>query len=356
MGETANVVTVVENQPRPAKVPLVAGNSPRAIVPTDFEGAWRISQAVVAAQMAPRGLDTVEKCTIAILHGLEVGLTPMMALQSIAVINGRPSLWGDGALGLIQSSGQLEDQDEHFEGEEGTDSFKAVCVLKRRGKPRPIVGEFSVADAKTAGLWTKRGRDGSPTPWQTYWKRMLKARARAFALRDGFSDVLKGLSVAEEQEDVIRARQPDTPADDGGGPPVPANDDGGGPPVPPQETTSSEPEDGGGPSTPEIVMDKAAVQDAIVTGMRPASELHPENDLDIPDYLRRNPEKPAITDEERDWLESLENAFSSCEDLSSLAEEQDRLMTPQDGKVSAEAWDDACDKLDHHVERVQAQE
>lgn len=329
MAEGSSNAVAVSEQPRPARVPLVAGNSPRAIVPTDFEGAWRIATAVVAAQMAPKSLKTVEACAVAILHGLEVGLTPMNALQSIAVINGRPSLWGDGALGLIQASGLLEDQDEHYEDEDGP-HMKALCILKRKGKARPYVGEFSMQDAQKAGLLAKEG------PWQGYRKRMMKMRARAFAMRDGFSDVLKGLSVAEEQEDVERARTVTT-IDDGGGPPKPANDDGGGPPVPDQAATVTEvvaetvTEDGGGPPAPA------------------------EDDLAIPDYLRRSADKPPVDDGgEGEWLESLENAFGACEDMSSLAEQQDRLMTPHQNSVTVTAWNAACDKLDRHVERVSA--
>jgi hypothetical protein len=324
MAETALAIA----EPRPTRVPLVAGNSPRAIVPTDFEGAWRISQAVVAAQMAPKSLKTIEACAVAILHGLEIGLTPMNALQSIAVINGRPSLWGDGAIGVIQASGLIEDQDEHFEGDENTDNFKAVCILKRKGKARPYVGEFSIADARKAGLLGKEG------PWQGYRKRMMKMRARAFAMRDGFSDVLKGMSVAEEQEDVDRATV--APAiDDGGGPPAPtpANDDGGGPPVPNQSIPDTEPEnvtdDGGGPPAPA------------------------DDGLDIPDYLRRSPDKPPISADEQRWLDGLEAAFGSCRDAATLFEQNDELMQPEDGNVSTEAWNAACDLLERHIQRLQ---
>ena len=45
---------------------------------------------------------------IAIMHGLEVGLSPLSALQRIAVINGRPTIWGDGALALVKASGLCE--------------------------------------------------------------------------------------------------------------------------------------------------------------------------------------------------------------------------------------------------------
>jgi hypothetical protein len=51
-------------------------------------------------------------------------------------------------------------------------------------------------DAKRAGLAGKQG------PWQQYPKRMLQMRARAFALRDVFPDVLRGVYVAEEAADM----------------------------------------------------------------------------------------------------------------------------------------------------------
>lgn len=201
-----NQIATLEQAPR---LPVLSsGGAVRAIVPQDFEGAWRIASAVCKAKMAPRGLEEPEKAMVAILHGLEVGLTPMNALQSIAVINSRATLWGDGALGLVQASGKMASHKEWFEGE--GDKRKAICVVVRKGDPEPKTGEFSVADAKTAGLWKKAG------PWTQYSDRMLKMRARAFALRDGFSDVLRGLGIAEEVQDtpireVVREEPPAPP-------------------------------------------------------------------------------------------------------------------------------------------------
>lgn len=196
----SNALATTQQQPRPA---LQSGGAVRAIVPQDFDGAWRIANAVCAAGMAPRGLESPEKAMVAIMHGLEVGLTPMNALQSIAVINSRATLWGDGALGLVQASGKMESFKEWFEGE--GESRKALCLVKRKGDPESKLGEFSVADAKKASLWGKSG------PWSQYADRMLKMRARAFALRDGFSDVLRGLGIAEEVQDIHAAPASPTP-------------------------------------------------------------------------------------------------------------------------------------------------
>jgi hypothetical protein len=132
-------------------------------------------------------------CVLAVQHGAELGLGPMQSVQSIAVVNGRPSIYGDAAIALAKGSPVCEYIAERIEGD--GDNMAAICEAKRRGDPQPTVSTFSVADAKKAGLWGKSG------PWQQYPKRMLQMRARGFALRDAFPDVLRGLVTAEEAQD-----------------------------------------------------------------------------------------------------------------------------------------------------------
>lgn len=164
-----------------------------------LENLFRFAQCVVSSGYVPK--DTkAQGVVIAIQMGLEVGLKPMQAIQNIAVINGRPSIWGDAAKALVEASGLCVEFKEYFEGEPYKDDFKAVCVLKRKGRADAIVSEFSVADAKRAGLWADKPNQ---TPWYKYPKRMLQMRARGFGLRDAFPDVLKGLSIAEESQDII---------------------------------------------------------------------------------------------------------------------------------------------------------
>jgi hypothetical protein len=160
---------------------------------------------------------------VAIMHGLELGLTPMAALQRIAVVNGRPTIWGDGAIGLVRASGLAEYIKEWIEGD--GDARTAHCEAKRRGDPNPSSGKFSIADAKRAGLWSpearvrRKNRAGetyekdNDSPWHRYPDRMMQMRARAFALRDGFADVLGGLYLREELdgEDRREAQSPPVP-------------------------------------------------------------------------------------------------------------------------------------------------
>jgi hypothetical protein len=154
-----------------------------------------MSQVMASSGLMPRGLEKAEAVFVAVQMGLEVGLSPMAAVQNIAVINGRPSIWGDSVLGLVRASGRLEDFHEFYEGK--GEEYKAVCIAKRDDQGNEIRREFSVADAKRAGLWKKAG------PWSQYPKRMLQMRARSWALRDGFGDVLRGIRFAEEEQDRI---------------------------------------------------------------------------------------------------------------------------------------------------------
>jgi hypothetical protein len=165
-----------------------------------FDDAFRFAKMVASSEFAPKDFKgKAESCLLAIQHGSEVGLSPMQSLQSIAVINGRPTIWGDAALALVQSSPVCEYVKEYTEGQ--GDSLTAVCEAKRRGYPAPTVSRFSMADAKRAGLAGKQG------PWSQYPERMLALRARGFALRNAFADALRGLITAEEAQDY-----PDAPA------------------------------------------------------------------------------------------------------------------------------------------------
>jgi hypothetical protein len=170
-----------------------------------FDDAFRFSKMVAASEFAPKDFrGKPESCLLAIQHGSEVGLSPMQSLQSIAVINGRPTIWGDAALALVQSSPVCEYVSEYMQGD--GDNLTAVCEAKRQGYPAPTTVRFSVADAKKAGLWGKSG------PWSQYPVRMLALRARGFALRNAFADALRGLITAEEAQDYPAATPTVEPA------------------------------------------------------------------------------------------------------------------------------------------------
>lgn len=200
--ESGNGLATLERRPQvlaPQRTPRseMVSVTERGIKPETMADLWLMSQRISESGLAPKGMEKPETIFVALEMGMELGLPMMSALRNIAVINGRPSIWGDAALALVQSTGLLEDFDEYVDGE--GDNQVAVVSSKRKGRSKPVVTRFSVADAKKAGLWGKQG------PWSQYAPRMLKLRARGFNLRDNFPDVLQGLYTAEEAQDIPAA-------------------------------------------------------------------------------------------------------------------------------------------------------
>jgi len=219
--------------------------APHAHAPVlDFAGGslrdkWQMAEMLAQSQLVPKDFrgkpgDILIVADIA----ASLALTVAQGLQTIACINGRPVMWGDGLKGVAYRSPlcewikeieigaclhckapvhrvvQEESGEIHWR-HQGTNAFECVgaktradissaddsygyrCSAKRRGEPNIVVNEFTFGDAKNARLLDKDG------PWKTYGpRRMCRMRARSWTLRDAFPDVLKGLAMREEVVDI----------------------------------------------------------------------------------------------------------------------------------------------------------
>lgn len=173
------------------KANITTGGALAALVPQSLDEAFRLAKALSSAgDMVPQHYRGNPEMTMAaIMRGMEVGLAPLQALSSIAVINGRATIWGDALPALVLRAGHHIDVD--YEG--AGDNLVAVATLTR-ADGKKVVRRFGMADAKRANLLGKQG------PWQQYPQRMIAHRARSWAVRDGAADALMGLGVAEEAE------------------------------------------------------------------------------------------------------------------------------------------------------------
>jgi len=174
-----------------------------SLVPTTLSEAMQFSDVLSKSIMVPREYQgKPANVLVAVQWGMELGLAPMQALQNIAVINGKPSIYGDALLAMVRADHRCRGVKEYLDGE------TAVCLITRshnNGEVEEIERKFSVDDAKRAGLWGKQG------PWKQYPQRMLQMRARSLAIRDGFPDVIKGLISVEEAQDMPAPMKPVQP-------------------------------------------------------------------------------------------------------------------------------------------------
>lgn len=184
---------------------LIEAQPGGTLVPTSLEDQYRLARYYHNSGLMPRGLDTPEKVLVALQMCFEQGLPPMSSIGKIAVINGTPSMFGDLPLALVSKSGKLKEHKEWWFGKDGkpvADSAPieqiagASCTTYRTGM-EPLTRSFTIEDAKLAQLWGKKSPSGNPSPWVLYPKRMLQMRARSWALKDRFGDVLIGISIME---------------------------------------------------------------------------------------------------------------------------------------------------------------
>ena len=168
------------------------------IIPASFEQAIRLAKIMAASGLMPKSIQSPEAVFVAMQMGAEIGLSPMASVQNIAVINGRPGIYGDAALAVVRASGQLEKFREWTAGERKTPNWEFHCEVKRKGYDI-ATGTFSWAQAIEAGM----DRAHPDSPWKKWTDRMMKFKARNFVLRDQFADILRGIRTIEENNDAI---------------------------------------------------------------------------------------------------------------------------------------------------------
>ncbi len=163
-------------------------------LPRSMTEALEIARMLSESTMVPK--DYIGKpgnVLVAMQFGHELGLKPLQAMQSLAVINGKPGLYGDAGKALLLSRGcRIVERDIAGIKEAG---YVAECTIHRPGYP-PLTRTFAKENAVTAKLWGKEG------PWTNYPERQLAWRAFWFAARDAATDILRGIPAAEELRDI----------------------------------------------------------------------------------------------------------------------------------------------------------
>lgn len=326
--------------------PLKAGGGLAPIFPQNIDEVFRLARlafhAGILKPISKRMRDenggwydqeedndqTMARGSMIIMQGMEIGIPPMQALQLLALIGGRIVAHSEAVPGLLLARGVKLVR--WMTGAPMADDWTAHCRLTR---PDGQVFEsaFSVTDAKQARLWDQRptltGRGGAEYPndsaWFKYPDRMLRARALGFAAKDGAADVLRGIGIQEEAEDLERGMIDVTPK-------APSIDD-----IP------------DAPSSDAAAPDAPATQERAGSGFQAGSENpEPPDVSDIPDFPLGGLGSPIgaqfAPETEAETLESVESALLGAPSVEILHEIWDAnadavAMMGRAAQMSAEA-------------------
>ena len=139
-----------------------------------------------------------ENCFIALDMASRMGISPMVVMQNLYVIQGKPSFSGSAIASLIRSAPQFRNVELIYVGDPKMDSWGAYVTAENIHTGKTLKGgTVTIAISKKEGWFQKSG-----SKWQTMPEMMLGYRAYAWFGRIYCPELLMGMQTADEIEDV----------------------------------------------------------------------------------------------------------------------------------------------------------
>ena len=164
-----------------------------------FEEAQRIAKALASSTLIPQqfqGQAGYANCLVALNISRRMGMDPLMVMQNLHIIHGRPSWSSQFIIGLINGCGRFSPLRYDITGKGETLACTAVATEIRTGEV--LRGpEVTMAMAKREGWATKTG-----SKWATMPDLMIRYRAAAFWGRLYIPELLVGIQTQEEVLDI----------------------------------------------------------------------------------------------------------------------------------------------------------
>ena len=185
-------------------------NAPAANLPTTFQPGeiFMNIQAFEAAQRMIRPLSesdlvpaTFQKrpanCLIALETAQRIGASPMMVMQNLYIVHGKPAWSSTFLIACINASRKFTPLRYRMTGEKGTDSYGCIAWAIDRDGEKLESPEVTIGMAKAEGWYGKTG-----SKWKTMPELMLRYRAATFFARTYVPELTMGIQTQDEIIDI----------------------------------------------------------------------------------------------------------------------------------------------------------
>lgn len=164
-----------------------------------MNAAWRTAGMISKSGLVPESYrNSPENCLIAIDLANRQGLSPMMVMQNLYVVKGKPAWSGSFCAAAINGCGKFTPLEYIWSGEPGKPSFGCTAQAIRRTN-----GSLCQSDTITIQMAKDEGwMDKSGSKWKTMPRQMMMYRAASFFARAHCPEVLFGIQTVEEVQDV----------------------------------------------------------------------------------------------------------------------------------------------------------
>lgn len=165
-----------------------------------FELAQRAAKLLAASSLVPQQYQgNLPNCVIALNMASRVGADPLMVMQNLVVVHGRPTWSAQFLIATVNTCGRFSALRYEFFGEPGTDGWGCRAWAVEKATNEKLIGtDVTIAIANKEGWATKNG-----SKWKSMPQQMLMYRAASWWTRAYAPELSMGLSTADEMADVI---------------------------------------------------------------------------------------------------------------------------------------------------------
>lgn len=165
----------------------------------NFQEIFDIGKMFAASTLVPQSYQGKPMdCTIAVDMANRMGVSPMMVMQNLYVVKGKPSWSGQACMSMIRANKEFKNVRVIYTGVKGEDTWGCFIQAEHRESGEIIRGtEVTIKMAKEEEWYGKTG-----SKWKTMPEQMLAYRAAAFFARVYIPNSLMGLYVEGEAEDI----------------------------------------------------------------------------------------------------------------------------------------------------------
>lgn len=164
-----------------------------------FNLIQRVAKALSCSTMVPKDYqNNLPNCIVALNMANRIGADPLMVMQNLYVVHGKPSWSSQFLIATFNSCGRFSALRFKFSGTPGKDDYGCQAYAKELATGDVLEGSVvTVATAKSEGWYTKNG-----SKWPNMTQQMLMYRAAAFFVRCYAPELAMGLHTREEIEDI----------------------------------------------------------------------------------------------------------------------------------------------------------
>ena len=169
-----------------------------------FELMQRVASMFSKSSIVPKAYQgQLADCVIALDIARRLRANPLMVMQNLHIINGKPTFSSQFLIAVLNSCGRFSTVQYDFVGKQGTDDWGCRASVQELATKRTLTSPLvTIKMAKDEGWYNKTDRQGNNiSKWKTMPELMLRYRATAFLVRTTVPELAMGLHTTDEIED-----------------------------------------------------------------------------------------------------------------------------------------------------------